>query len=217
MAGITGHRTTQDLHALAHVHPATGAVCQRDNPVDIRKVRKSIGKDVAAKTVGDGTRDRGGAINARENGDVVARRHLTVGSHDAHERGGRGHGRHRTNVGTERVVAGEGSVLFTDAEIVQMDVLTGPDLARREADDLVVAPHRRSHRQCPRRDLVAGRHQPADGDPLGLDQRARHQLTTCDHDIVSRVQSKDQRNFLQHCSSSHYRNCRGSHRLIDGR
>ena len=91
---------------------------------------------------------------------IVARRHLagirTIPANDAHELCRRIDVRRRLGVDAERVVAIERA----HREVVQMDVLARRDVAAREADDLVVAPHRLTLPRAPRRHLVAGRHEP---------------------------------------------------------
>jgi len=93
-------------------------------------------------------------------------------------------------------------VFFADAKVVQMHVLARPDLARREADDLVVAAHRTALGDRARRDLVAGRHEPADGDSFRLDQDPGHQLTPRDDDIVCRIESENERDFCNMAASA---------------
>ncbi len=202
MPRVARHRPAQHVHAFAHVHAAAGAVRQRDHAVDVRISGEHVGTNVGAELIGDRTRHRCRAVDARDDRDVVARRDAAVVAHDAHE--GRRRIDHcgRLYVGAERVVArcaaDVGTVLAADSHVVQMDVLAGANVARRKADDLVVAAHRRAGRNRARRELVARRDQTDHSHAFVLDQRARHELTARDDDVIGGVQSQYERHFLQH-------------------
>ena len=176
---VAAERAAQQLHAFAvRVHAAAGAVRQRDDAVDARE----CGQRRAAEIVGDAARDRRRAIDRRQDADVVARRDATVIADDALERRRRLHVLRGLGVGAERVVAVERA----HREVVQVDVLAGRDVPACEADDLVVALDRLALRDRARRDLVAGRHEPRDGDFLVDERAAADQLASRDDDVVVR-------------------------------
>ncbi len=193
MPRVAGHRPAQHVHAFAHVHAAAGAVRQRDHAVDVRISGQRFGPDVGAKLIGDRARHRRRTIDARDDRDVVARGDAAIVAHDAHERRRRIDHRGRLHIGAERVVArcaaDVGAMLAADAHVVQVHVLAGANVARREADDLVVAPHRRARRDRARGELVARRDQTDHRHAFVLDQRARHQLVARDDDVIGGVES----------------------------
>ena len=74
-----------------------------------------------------------------------------------------------------------------------MDVLARTDRATREADDLVVPPHRIADGDRARGDLVSRRHETHDGDVLVEQFRAADELLAGDDDVVCRMQPDRQR------------------------
>ena len=74
-----------------------------------------------------------------------------------------------------------------------MDVLAGADVARREADDLVVPLDGLAGADRARRDLVSRRDEAGDGDFLVGEQRAADELRAGDHDVVVGMQADGQR------------------------
>jgi hypothetical protein len=78
-------------------------------------------------------------------------------------------------------------------------VLTGLDVARGEADDLVVAPHRLALLHLAHRDLVPGGDLAPDREVAFLDQRgARGELDTRDDDVVCGIEADGEVGGLQH-------------------
>ena len=77
-------------------------------------------------------------------------------------------------------------------------MLAGADVARREADDLVVALDGLAGADRARRDLVTRRNQPGDGDVLLGEQRAAHELRAGDHDVIVGVKADGQRGAGKH-------------------
>ena len=63
-------------------------------------------------------------------------------------------------------------MLTAYAHVVQVHVLTCAYIARREADDLVVAAHRRARSDRARSEFVAGRNQTDNRHTFVLDERA---------------------------------------------
>ena len=103
---------------------------QRDHAVDIR----ISGQPLAREMIGDAVSHRRRTVHCRQDAQVVARRHAAVLADDALKSCRRHDTVDGLHVGTERVVSVEASHL----QIVQMHVLAGGDVARSEADDLVV-------------------------------------------------------------------------------
>ena len=204
MPRVARHRPTQHVHAFAHVHATAGAVRQRDHAIDVRISGQHFGTNVGAELIGDRARYRRRTIDAGNNCDVVARSDATIVAHDAHEHRGRIDHRCRLYIGAERVVARRaadvGTVLAADAHVVQVNVLARAYVARREADDLVVAAHWRAGGDRTRSEFVAGRNQTDNRHAFVLDERSRNQLAARDDDVIGGVESQYQRNFLQHFS-----------------
>ena len=193
MPCVARHRPAQHVHAFAHVHAAAGAVRQRDHAVDVRISGQRFGTDVGAELIRDRARYRRRTIDARDDRDIVARRDSAIVAHDAHERRRRIDHHRRLHIGTECVVARRatdvGAVLAAYAHVVQVDVLAGANVARREADDLVVTTHRCAGGDCTRSQFVAGRHQTDDRHAFALDQRPGNQLTPRDDDVIGGIES----------------------------
>ena len=192
---VARERAPEHLHALAmRVHSAARAVRERDHAVDIGKRREALAREVA----GDAARHRGGAVHRGQDADVVARGDAAaigaVLAHDALEGGGGRDVVRGLGIGAEGVVALE----LAHREIVEMHVLAGRDVAAGEADDLVVAAHRRAGLDRARGDLVAGRDEPGDGDVLVEQSCAAHELGARDHDIVGGMEADDERASGQH-------------------
>ena len=132
--------------------PQPVRVGERDHAVDVRVVAEHVREQVAAELVGDVRAPRWPSSSpstgcrcscAWRRGRRPAR---CPGRWPDWRRTGSA-----CSLGAERVVAGEVAHL----EVVHVDVLAGRDVALGEADDLVVAAHRRAGGDRPRGDLVA--------------------------------------------------------------
>ena len=145
----------------------------------------------------DRARHRGRAVHAGEDADVVARRDAAVGAHDALE--GRRLAR-RTSVSFTSDAKGVVALEVAHRQVVHVHVLAGLDVARGEADDLVVAPHRLALRDVAHRELVAGRDACTDrAHVFFLDQRVPvGELDARDDDVVVGVQADGEVGGLQH-------------------
>src|SRR6185436_14339359 len=157
---------------------------------DARKRRERL----PAESVGNAAHDCRRAIDRGQEPDVVARRDAPVSPDDAHERRGRIDVARRLHVHAERVVASERAHL----QVVEMDVLAGADVPRREPDDLVVALDGLAGGNRARGDLVSRWNQPGDGDVLLRQQRAAHKLRAGDHDVIVGVKADGQRGAGKH-------------------
>ena len=167
--GVAAERAPQHQQFFAVAGGgAAGAVRERDHAVDIRIVGQRFRMDVATELVGDRARRGRRAVHAGQHADVVARGDAPVAAHDAHERGRRVDERGGVHAGADVVCALE----VGEREVVRVHVLAGRDGLRREADDLVVAPHRRALGDRAHRDLVPGRDQARHRDAFALDARA---------------------------------------------
>ena len=165
---------------------------------------------VAREMIGDAADNGGGAVDGRQDADVVARRNPAVLPDDAHEGRGRRDVLRRLHVGAECVVAVE----TPHFQVVQVHVLARRDVAAREADDLVVALDRRAgaNRAC--RELVPHGDEARDGDVLFGDPRPANQLGAGDDDVVGRMQPYGERGAGQHwnpfCRTFRHRHWNGS-------
>ena len=117
-------------------------------------VGQRLGMDVAAEVIGDGARHGGRAVHAGEDADVVAGGDAAVGAHDALE-GCRL--RRRLRSGARRRAIGVVARELGHRQVVRVHVLAGLDVARGDADDLVVAAHRLAGGDRAHRHLVARR------------------------------------------------------------
>jgi hypothetical protein len=144
--------------------------------------------------VRDHARDGGGAIDAREDADVVACGDARVGAHDALEGSGRVRVVHGLDPGAEGVVALE----VAHGEVVHVHVLARADRRRGEADDLVVAAHGLARFDGTRGELVPGWNRRLSAHALALDQRAGGNLDARNDDVVVGMQADGQFSGLQH-------------------
>ena len=195
VARVARERATQELHAVAvRVHAAARAMGQRDDAVDVRVP----GERAARHLVGDRARDRRRAVDRRQHTEVIARRDLPrvvpVAPDDPLERRRTVDVLRRPRVRAERVVAVERA----HREIVQVHVLAGRDVARREPDDLVVALHRLAPADRARRDLVRRGHEPRDSDVLVDQAGAADQLRAGDDDVVVGMEADRERGSREH-------------------
>src|SRR5688572_9218607 len=81
---------------------------------------------------------------------------------------------------------------------MHVHVLARVDVARGEADDLVVAAHRLPSRDRAHGELVAGRNGDQRGDSLLGDEGAGRNLQARDHHVVVGVQADGEVGSLQH-------------------
>ena len=196
MPRITAERAAEHVHAFAvDIHSAATAVGQCNDAVDVGKGVQRAGLE----RVGDAVRYGRGAIDRRQNADIVARRHAPVGTNDALKRCRRIDVARRPGIGAEGVIARE----LAHRQIVQMHMLARRDRAFGEANDLVVALDWRAGSKRARCDFVPGWNQPRHLDVLVEQHRPRDELLSRDDHVVVGMQANGQRGLGQHeiCSN----------------
>ena len=161
---------------------------QRDDVVDVRVARELPAR---ADSLHDLPGRRRGAVHRSKHGDVVPRSHAAVGATEAQEGPPLGlrDELDRRVVGADRVV--QPKLALADPEVVGMDVLAARDLARGEADDLAVPPHRLPGLDRAQSDLVPCRHSllHADGTARsGQQHRPRREHLLRDRHVVAVVE-----------------------------
>ena len=134
MRGVSREHAAQQIHRLAFgAHATAGLVMDRHHAVDVRVLRHEI----FVEELGDGPANVGGAVDAGNHAQIVARGHTAVFADDALEGRRVGDIVDRLEIRTERVVALE----IAHREVVHVHVVAGLDRLDRETDDLVVAAH----------------------------------------------------------------------------
>ena len=132
VGGVAGEDAAEEVGGFAVFgHAAAGAVRDGDDAIDIR-----IGaEDLRGEVRGDAAGDRGGAVDRREDADVVAGGDAAVGADDSLKgsRMGRIEEFGRAGLGADRIIA----LKVTGDEIVGMNVFAGGDRVRRETNDLI--------------------------------------------------------------------------------
>ena len=191
MARVASHGAPEHIDRLAvGVHAAAGLVGEGDDAVDV-----GVGIQSVFEVPRHLPRHGGRAVDAGENADVVARCDAPVGTYDALEGRRLGDEFRRRHQLAKGVVALE----VAHRHVLHMHVFAGKDVARGEADDLVVAPHRLSLLHFAHRDLVPGGNLALDRDVAFLDQRgARRELDARDDDVVGGIESDGEIGGLQH-------------------
>ena len=109
------------------------------------------------------------AIHRREDADIIAGRHPSVGTADAIEGRGKIEVRHRLDVDAKRIVLGE----IAHPAILGMNMLARRNWRGRKADDLAVAADRFADRDGTDRNLVAGGNALDRGHAIGHDHSGR--------------------------------------------
>ena len=129
--GIAAERPAQKLVARCSLrHRAAEVVRQRDHAVAARQAR-----DLHTGRRGREPRDGRGAVDAREDPDVVARRNPSVLAAVAEEVVERGHDRRTPGAGVVQAAnLPRHRAVASHAEIVAVYVLAGLDRSRRLAD-----------------------------------------------------------------------------------
>lgn len=178
-----GDGSAQEVHRLAgHFHAATQAVRKSHHTIDVGVVGEALGSE----PFGDLVHHRGRAVHRREQADVIARRHLAVGAHDAHEAGALGLGQQFDRF----VVLGVGVVAVGLAKlhVVRVDVAAGLDVDIGKADGDVVLEYGFALGDLARGDLVAGGDLGARLDALLRQRDADAHIGASDDDVVVGVQ-----------------------------
>ena len=167
-------------------HAAARALDEGHDAVDVRIVVEDAG---AVELVGDEAGDRGRAVHAGQDADVVARADLAVLAPVALEGAAHFNRQHMLRLGVlgEVVVAGE----VVDAAIVLVNELARPDRRCGEADDLAELQNRLADGDRLGRHLVPLRHAGDGGDALG--QCSDHDRVDGDDDVVGGVKPQDAR------------------------
>ncbi len=192
MARVAGQGPAQGVDGLAlRGHAASRGVRQRHDPVHLGIVPQGRRIDVPAEMVGHGARHRGRTVDRGQDADVIARRHASVGTAQAHEHVPPGIDRTVPFPPAELVFA----MQVDHVQVMDVDVLSGLYVATGHADGLAVPVDGAAGGDRPGSQLVAGRHQPPDLDVL--DPVAGHELLGGDQDIVRLVQADDV--FLHVC------------------
>ena len=186
---VAGERAAQDVNAFAcRAHAAARSHGERDNAIDVRVCGERLGMGIAIEVAGNRTGDRGRAVDAGENAEVIAGGDTAVRTDDPLKGARYGRVIRWARLDADRVVAREGAAFGAHAQVMDVDVRAGFDVGRREPDDLVVAAYGFALRNAARGDLVAGRNQPPHGDRPAFNGGARQHLLARNHHIVSGVQ-----------------------------
>ena len=188
MPRIAAERAAKQRQRLVLRHAAAGLVGQRDDAIDIRKIRQRIvaGERILLEDIGDDAGDMGAAIHRGEDADIVAGRDAAVGTADALE------GRRQIEIRRRRDVDAIGIVLgeIAHAAVLRMHMLARRNRNRRKADDLAVAADRLAHGDRLDRDLVARGNALDRSDAVGH-HHARRQARARDQHAVVRMQAND--------------------------
>ena len=155
-----------------------------NDTVDVGVFNQCLRVNVAAKIVGNRPCHCGRAIDRRQNADVVARSHSTIGAYDAHERFHRGRGA-AFGIDAECIVPRE----IAHRHVVDVHVLPRLDGLARKANNLAVAPNRLAHVDMTRSDLVAGGYGLKHLNAFGFEFKAFDQRLPRDQYIVQHVES----------------------------
>src|SRR5450830_281121 len=139
------------LDAFPNVDGVIALTHQSDHSVD---VREGVERH-PPKLVGNHLRRRRRAVHRGQHPDVVAGADTTVRTVITLEGSGRARRRGENGPGGAELVGARATV---HPEVVQMNVLAGGDVDRREADRLTVLVHRRPRRHVANGKLVTARH-----------------------------------------------------------
>ncbi len=138
----------QRVEGVARLHVAAALVGEGDDAVDVRIVAPELRRAEAVTHI---VRDRGRAVDAGDDGDIVSGTDAAVGPQEAAERPRLRHRREFLEVGAELIIASE----VLHAQVVGVDVVARRDGGRREPDDLSVLADGRFGGDVVDRDLVA--------------------------------------------------------------
>ena len=152
MPGDAGQHALQELLRLAGIHGTPRLVRKRDYSIDVGEITAELrGAKLVSHIVGD----RSGTINARDDGNIIARSRSPARTGVALEVT---HllwrmEIHRAGIDAKLVITPE----IFEHEVVGMNMFPGTNMASREANDLAVLFYRCSVSKLQQGDFMAGR------------------------------------------------------------